>query len=262
MTELRARPRRARTIPEDPFEDYLAAYLVKTETPESPHTVASPTPLLDSTPPTRHAEDSVDTDTSGARPTSSDFTTPLSPDHPLTHASPTLVPILRRTARMDMRVLHLRCTYRLSALVSKGGRLCLYLNVLRMMRRSDEDDEEEDDEEAGRGTEVMVGGRGSPQYESCESSFSRGCGCTWRVKQRAALVVETVVGELSPALFERYNRDIGELFTREALWHAISDTQMDNQELRLQIAKERRARLDLAKIVDSMRRGQEPRGDV
>ncbi|GKF07010.1 hypothetical protein Tco_0041234, partial [Tanacetum coccineum] len=49
---------------------------------------------------------------------------------------------------------------------------------------------------------------------------------------------------------------------RAALWHAISDTQMDNRELRLQIAEERRARLDLAEIVDSMRRGQEPRGDV
>ncbi|GKC30196.1 hypothetical protein Tco_1037490 [Tanacetum coccineum] len=36
----------------------------------------------------------------------------------------------------------------------------------------------------------------------------------------------------------------------------------ENQELRLQLAEERRARLELAKIIDSMRRGQEPRGDV
>ncbi|GJR44998.1 hypothetical protein Tco_1313101 [Tanacetum coccineum] len=49
---------------------------------------------------------------------------------------------------------------------------------------------------------------------------------------------------------------------RAALWHAISDTQRENRELRLQIAEERRARLDLAEIVDSMRRRQEPRGDV
>ncbi|GKF21835.1 hypothetical protein Tco_0070473 [Tanacetum coccineum] len=42
---------------------------------------------------------------------------------------------------------------------------------------------------------------------------------------------------------------------RAALWHAISDTHMENQELRLQIAEERRARLDLAEIVVSMRRG-------
>ncbi|GKC62202.1 hypothetical protein Tco_1089800 [Tanacetum coccineum] len=69
---------------------------------ESPRTVASPTPLPGSTPPTRHAEDSVDSDTFGARSTPSDSTAPLSPDHPLTHASPTLVPILRRTTRMDM----------------------------------------------------------------------------------------------------------------------------------------------------------------
>ncbi|GJX75812.1 hypothetical protein Tco_0322623 [Tanacetum coccineum] len=49
---------------------------------------------------------------------------------------------------------------------------------------------------------------------------------------------------------------------RATLWHAISDTQMKNQELRLQISEERRTRLDLAEIVASMRRGQEPRGDV
>ncbi|GJY33216.1 hypothetical protein Tco_0417685 [Tanacetum coccineum] len=49
---------------------------------------------------------------------------------------------------------------------------------------------------------------------------------------------------------------------REALWHAISDTQGENQELRLQLVEERRARLELAEIVDSMKRGKEPRGDV
>ncbi|GJY41994.1 hypothetical protein Tco_0429264, partial [Tanacetum coccineum] len=49
--------------------------------------------------------------------------------------------------------------------------------------------------------------------------------------------------EISPGLFE-------------------SDAQGENQELRLQLAEERRARLELAKIVDSMRRGQEPRGDI
>ncbi|GJZ84112.1 hypothetical protein Tco_0649451 [Tanacetum coccineum] len=49
---------------------------------------------------------------------------------------------------------------------------------------------------------------------------------------------------------------------RAALWHAISDTQGKNQELQLQLAEERRAQLELAKIIDSMRRGQEPRGDV
>ncbi|GKA63383.1 hypothetical protein Tco_0762989 [Tanacetum coccineum] len=118
--------------------------------------------------------------------------------------------------------------------------------------------------------------------------------------------------ELSPALFERYDRDIGELFTRSgavreeifsqryrfrsleyeqervvvtfgaiwrpvlaleswagqtdaqraALWHAISDVQGENRDLRLQLAEERRARLELAGVVDDMRRGQEPKGDA
>ncbi|GJT39117.1 hypothetical protein Tco_0938982, partial [Tanacetum coccineum] len=118
--------------------------------------------------------------------------------------------------------------------------------------------------------------------------------------------------ELSAALFERYDKDIGELFTRSgevrdeifsqryqfrsleheqervavtfgaiwrpvlaleswagrmdahraALWHAISDTHSENRELGLQIAEERRTGLDLAEIIDSMKRGQEPKRDV
>ncbi|GJT64520.1 hypothetical protein Tco_1016000 [Tanacetum coccineum] len=47
-----------------------------------------------------------------------------------------------------------------------------------------------------------------------------------------------------------------------ALWHAISDMQGENQDLRLQLTEERRARLELAEVVDSMRKRQEPRGDV
>ncbi|GJZ09554.1 hypothetical protein Tco_0543837 [Tanacetum coccineum] len=45
---------------------------------------------------------------------------------------------------------------------------------------------------------------------------------------------------------------------RAALWHAISDMQGENRDLRLQLVEERRARLELAEVVDSMRRGQEP----
>ncbi|GJT00135.1 hypothetical protein Tco_0821304 [Tanacetum coccineum] len=83
----------------EPFEDP-----VETETPESPHTLASPTSLPDSISPTCHVEESEDSDTSGARSMSLDFNAPLSPDHLLTHTSPTLVLFLRRTARMAMRV--------------------------------------------------------------------------------------------------------------------------------------------------------------
>ncbi|GJV93593.1 hypothetical protein Tco_1541406 [Tanacetum coccineum] len=89
--------------------------------------------------------------------------------------------------------------------------------------------------------------------------------------------------ELSPALFERsleYEQErvavtFGAIWRpvlaleswagqtdaqRAALWHAISDMQGENQDLRLQLIEERRARLELAEVVDSMRRGQEPRG--
>ncbi|GKA42585.1 hypothetical protein Tco_0735245 [Tanacetum coccineum] len=55
--------------------------------------------------PRDHAEELEDSNTFGARSTSSDFTAPLSPDHPLTHTSPTFVPFLCRTARMVVHVL-------------------------------------------------------------------------------------------------------------------------------------------------------------
>nr|GEX25494.1 reverse transcriptase domain-containing protein [Tanacetum cinerariifolium] len=105
-------------LPEDPYKAIRQAYLVgtdtesepfedpvETETPKSPHTVASPTSLLDSTPPTCRVKESKGSDTSGARSTSSNSTAPLSPDHPLTHSTPTLVSILCKTARMVVRVL-------------------------------------------------------------------------------------------------------------------------------------------------------------
>nr|GEW31298.1 hypothetical protein [Tanacetum cinerariifolium] len=95
-------------LPEDPYEAIRQAYLVgtdtesepfedlfKTETLESPHVVA---------PPTCHVEESEASGTSGARSTSSDSTAPLLPDHPLTHTTPDLVPILRRNACMAVRV--------------------------------------------------------------------------------------------------------------------------------------------------------------
>ncbi|GKF21696.1 hypothetical protein Tco_0070334, partial [Tanacetum coccineum] len=102
---------------EDPYEAIRQAYLVETDaesepfkdlvetkTLESPHTVASPITLPDSTPPVCHVEELEDSDMSGARSTSSDSTAPLLADHPLTHTSPTLVPLLRRTAHMAERI--------------------------------------------------------------------------------------------------------------------------------------------------------------
>ncbi|GJS34246.1 hypothetical protein Tco_0532628 [Tanacetum coccineum] len=108
-----------------------------------------------------------------------------------------------------------------------------------------------------------------------------------RVEMQEGLIHDHMVrlGELSPALFkrsleheqERVAVTFGAIWRpvlaleswagqtdaqRAAIWHAISDTQRENQKLQLQIAEERCARLDLAEIVDSMRRGQEPRGDV
>ncbi|GJZ37371.1 hypothetical protein Tco_0583562 [Tanacetum coccineum] len=103
-------------LPEDPYEAIRQAYLVGTDTesepfedlgtesPELPYVVASPISFPDSTPPVGHVEESEGSGTSSAGSTSSDSTTPLSPDHPLTRDTPVLVPSLRRTARMAVRV--------------------------------------------------------------------------------------------------------------------------------------------------------------
>ncbi|GJV49802.1 hypothetical protein Tco_1440014 [Tanacetum coccineum] len=103
-------------LPEDPYEDIRQAYLVRTDTesepfedlgtesPESPYVVASPIMFPDNTPPVGHVEESEGSGTSSAGSTLSDSTTPLSPDHPLTSDTPVLVPSLRRTARMAVRV--------------------------------------------------------------------------------------------------------------------------------------------------------------
>nr|GFB26505.1 hypothetical protein [Tanacetum cinerariifolium] len=74
----------------EPFKDS-----VKTETPDSPHTVAPPTCCI---------EESQGSGTSGARSTS-DSTAPLLPDHPLTHTTHVLAPSLRKTARIAVHCL-------------------------------------------------------------------------------------------------------------------------------------------------------------
>ncbi|GKC29865.1 hypothetical protein Tco_1037159 [Tanacetum coccineum] len=357
-------------FPEDPYEAIKQACLletdtesepfedpVETETPKSPHTIASPTLRPDSTPPICHAEETEDSDTSDMRST---------------------------TARMTLRVL---------PAMSPG----LSASIVELVEDDDEEDEEEEDEEIEESSNfdsesedaedegLTAEDRGPAAGD--EGLAARDEGPVMRVKslglggdeaihegqQRAAPVMETVIGqgfrsvpeperlervsalrqptlttwidpedapsiipspissptipltvpspiaspatvktegfltelgaqvkmqgelihdhtvrlgEPSPTLFERYDRDIGELFTRSgavrdeifsqryqlrsleheqesvavtlgAFWRPI-----ENRELRLQITEERRARLDLAEIVASMRRGQEPRGDV
>ncbi|GKE53564.1 hypothetical protein Tco_1488720, partial [Tanacetum coccineum] len=81
---------------EDPYEAIRQAYLVETDTESEPFE----DPIKTERPESPH----TDSDTSGARSTSSDSTAPLSSDDPLTHTTPALVPSLRRTAGMAVRV--------------------------------------------------------------------------------------------------------------------------------------------------------------
>ncbi|GJZ10168.1 hypothetical protein Tco_0544927 [Tanacetum coccineum] len=310
------------------------AYLVKSETPKSPHTIASPIPLPDSTPPMRHAEDSADSDTSDVRSTPSDSTAPLSPDHPLTHASPTFFLILHRIALM----VRFRSSYESSPSSSPPDlplQKC-YRGTSELVEddEKEEDDEEGDDEEEDEeieessnsnsmsedaedegptaededhatGDEGLATGDEDPGI-GVESLSLGGDEAVPEGQQRAAPVVETTVSEplrlgyealrhreialgegRMPSVFEvgQSSRSVPESerpkrvsalrkpslttwinledgqtdIQRAAMWHAISDTQMENRELQVHIAEERLLQLDLAEIVDSMRRGQEPR---
>ncbi|GKB62431.1 hypothetical protein Tco_0918617, partial [Tanacetum coccineum] len=358
---------------EDPYEAIRQSYLVETETPKLPHTVASPTSLPDSTLPTRHAKDSVDSDTFGARSTPSDSTALLSPDHPLTHASPTLVPILCRTARMVMRV---------PPAMSPG----LSASIAKEKDEEDEDEEVEEtldsdsesedakdegptveDEDPAAGDEALVVktavgkplglgyealrhrdialGEGwipsvfeaayidvpaypppappiqtppSPEWSSGSLPVSLAPSIVLspisspmilltvpspialpttaeaegyltelgaRVEMQGGLILDHTVrlGELSPALFERYDKDIGELFTwlgevrDEIFSQRYRFRSLEHEQKKVVVTfraiwrpvlaleswtEERRTRLDLAKIIDGMRRGHEPKGDV
>nr|GEY35947.1 RNA-directed DNA polymerase, eukaryota [Tanacetum cinerariifolium] len=71
-------------LSKDPYEANRQACLVGTDTVSEPFEEGS--------------------GTSGTRSTSSDSIAPLLPDHPLTHTTPILVPIIHRTARMAVRV--------------------------------------------------------------------------------------------------------------------------------------------------------------
>ncbi|GJS64763.1 hypothetical protein Tco_0679327 [Tanacetum coccineum] len=204
-------------LPEDPYEAIRQTYLVEadtesepiedlveTEIPESPHIVASPTSLPDSTPSTCHVVESEDSDTSSARSTSSDSTAPLLPDHPLTHTTPALVPSLCRTARMAVHVppamspslsasiaevatmsdsafrKRFRSSYDSSPSSSPPdlpSRKC-YQGTFELVEddEEEEDDQEEDDEEEDE------------EIEERNEAILEG-------QQRAAPVVETVMGE-------------------------------------------------------------------
>ncbi|GJU26259.1 hypothetical protein Tco_1164880 [Tanacetum coccineum] len=81
-----------------------------------------------------------------------------------------------------------------------------------------------------------------------------------QVKMQGGLIHDHAVRleEISHALFERSDG----CTESSSVWHAISDMQGENQDLWLLLAEERRARLELAEVVDGIRRGQEPRGDA
>ncbi|GKE45271.1 hypothetical protein Tco_1472555, partial [Tanacetum coccineum] len=115
--------------------------------------------------------------------------------------------------------------------------------------------------------EVGQGSGSAPESERPErvSAFRQPTHTTWidpedagsSSRDAGGLIRDHVVRleELSPAMFERYDRDIGELFTRSG---AVRDEIFSQRHGKL--AEERHARLELTEVVNGMRRGQEPKG--
>ncbi|GKB03566.1 hypothetical protein Tco_0831709 [Tanacetum coccineum] len=240
-----------------------------------------------------------------------------------THALPTLVPILRRTTSMAVRVPHAMSPGLSTSIAEVAAMFDSAFLEDNEEKEDDEEDDEEEDEDIEESldfdSEIEDAEDEGPTAEDEDPTTGDECLATrdkgpgMRVErlglggdlaipegqQRPAPVVETameperpqrVSAFWQPTLTTWIDLEDGMAYIdvpayppsaphvqtppspewsscqmdaqRAALWHAISDTQMENWELRLQIIEERRARLDLAKIFDSMRRGPEPNGDL
>ncbi|GJV36540.1 hypothetical protein Tco_1409017 [Tanacetum coccineum] len=164
-------------------------------------------PVIGSTPPTRHAEESEDSNMFGARSMPSDFTAPLLPDHPLTHTTPTLVPFLCRTARMAVHVLPMMSPG-LSASIAEVAAMS-DSTFLEDDKEEDEEDEDEEVEESldsdsesedaedegpTAGDEGLVAGDKNLGMID-ESLGLGGDEAVPEGQQRAAPIVETAMGE-------------------------------------------------------------------
>ncbi|GKB91419.1 hypothetical protein Tco_0963691 [Tanacetum coccineum] len=172
-------------LPEDPYEAIRQAYIVKTddesepvedlvetEAPESPHTIASPTLLPDSTPPAYHAEESEDSDTSGERST---------------------------TARMAVRVPTMMSPGRSAriaevAAMSDSAFLGDEEEEVEESPNSNSESEDVEDEAPATGDEGLAAGM-KVLAKRVESLGLGGDETVPEGQQQAAPVVETVVGE-------------------------------------------------------------------
>ncbi|GJT88957.1 hypothetical protein Tco_1070674 [Tanacetum coccineum] len=154
--------------------------------PEDPYEAISTIPAC-------HVEESEDSDMSGARSTSWDSTTPLSPDHPLTNATPVLVPSLHRTTPFCKRF---RSSYESSPSPSSN------LIVQKRYRGHELDDEshelddkshELDDKSCGIEDESHGLNDEGRRVESDRLGLEEEAALEGQ--QRAAPVVETAVGQ-------------------------------------------------------------------
>nr|GEX33602.1 hypothetical protein [Tanacetum cinerariifolium] len=217
----------------------------------------------------------------------SDFTASLSPDYPFTHTTPTLVPFLCRTARMDVHVppamLHglssnieevaamsdsvlrkrVRSSYESSA-SSSSPDLLLWKRSQGTYELVEDEEEEDDEEEDKEDEEVEESLDSDSESEDAEDEgpttgdqglAAEDKGPAVRDEGLAAgdeglaSVVETAIGEPLGLGYKALR--CREIASREG--------QMPNV---FQIVEERRAHLDMAEIIDSKRKGREPRGDV
>ncbi|GJS16874.1 hypothetical protein Tco_0411346 [Tanacetum coccineum] len=224
-------------IESEPFED-----LIDTETPESPLAIAPPISLSESTP-------------------------------------LVLVPILRRTARMAVRVPHA-----MSSSLSASMEEVAAMSESVFLEDSEEDDDEEEDEDPAakdEGLTVGIEGLSMDDEGYGLDDESRGIDDEGHSVESDGLGLEEeeeVVPGATPAVVEtegfltelgaqvqmQWGVDWSLEYEQErvavtfgAIWRPVFalEAWAENRDVRLQLAKERRARLELSEVIDGMRRG-------
>nr|GEX77233.1 hypothetical protein [Tanacetum cinerariifolium] len=224
-----------------------------------------------------------------------DSTVPLSPDHPLTHVSPTLTPTRvlfhRRTVRMVVRT-QPTLSPGMSAQIAEAAALSPFSFCKRYRSsyetssssspnlpawkryREDEDPGMEEEEAAPEGQqqavleiapstyEVGQSSRSVPEQEGAERTPSSP---EWLlgslpVSSSSPVVPSPIASPVATSV-ATISVDEDQFLERAAPWHAIFDIQRENHDLRRQLAVERRERLELTDHVARMDKRQESGGE-
>ncbi|GJT37994.1 hypothetical protein Tco_0937859 [Tanacetum coccineum] len=256
-------------LPDDPYVAVRRAQLVDTESePEEAPSEAEELQSLGSRVPLIGEEfeafEPIGTRTDSSHSSaSSDSTTPLSPDHPLTYPVMSSGHLARVTEAVALLDLAFRKRYRSSyGTPSPPSTLSVrkrYRGTFELIldtdsegdELGDEDTDEDESSDADDERERGQSSRSMPEQQEAErvSAFRQPTLTSWVDPEGGRERVAVTFGALwRPVL--ALDAWAGQTDAqRAALWHAIYDIQRENHDLRMQLAEERHKRLELANRV-------------